>query len=85
MQVADTKTPLDWQAPTNVDFLSVAKQHELGYKITSLLPYKSYARKMIGYLYAMEHGAQVIYETDDDNAPRGQSWGVMWNVVFFDQ
>lgn len=24
---------------------------------------------MIGYLYAIQHGAQIIYDTDDDNAP----------------
>jgi len=24
---------------------------------------------MIGYLYAMIHKAQIIYETDDDNSP----------------
>ncbi|XP_046850969.1 probable glycosyltransferase STELLO1 [Xenia sp. Carnegie-2017] len=66
--VADLKTPKDWSHP-NVVFLSVEKQKELGYKTTSLLPYKNYARKNIGYLYAIEHGAKIIYETDDDNYP----------------
>ncbi|PAV88219.1 hypothetical protein WR25_21964 [Diploscapter pachys] len=33
------------------------------------LPYKSYTRKMIGYLYAISHGAEWIYDTDDDNRP----------------
>lgn len=50
-------------------FLSVDKQKELGYKTTALLPFKSYSRKTIGYLYAIEHGAKIIYETDDDNYP----------------
>jgi hypothetical protein len=27
----------------------------------------SYSRKMVGYLYAIQHGAEVVYETDDDN------------------
>ena len=53
----------------NCVFLSVEKQKSLGYRIHDLLPYKSYARKNIGYLYAIQHGAKIIYETDDDNSP----------------
>ena len=49
--------------------MSVEKQKSLGYYIHDLLPYKSYARKNIGYLYAIQHGAKIIYETDDDNSP----------------
>ena len=49
--------------------MSVEKQKSLGYRIHDLLPYKSYARKNIGYLYAIQHGAKIIYETDDDNSP----------------
>ena len=45
------------------------KQRTLGYRIHHLIPYKSYARKNIGYLYAIQHGAKIIYETDDDNSP----------------
>ncbi|XP_058967256.2 uncharacterized protein [Pocillopora verrucosa] len=66
--VGDTKTPADWSHP-NCVFLSVEKQKSLGYRIHDLLPYKSYARKNIGYLYAIQHGAKIIYETDDDNSP----------------
>ncbi|XP_021965552.1 uncharacterized protein LOC110860763 [Folsomia candida] len=66
--VADQKTPLDWNAPGAI-LLSVEAQHSLGYGIVSLLPWNSYTRKMIGYLYAIQHGAQYIYDTDDDNAP----------------
>jgi hypothetical protein len=64
--VADKKTPLDWSLP-NCEFLSVEKQAQLGYRIVSLLPWNHYCRKNIGYLYAIEHGARVIYDTDDDN------------------
>lgn len=42
-------------------------RQQFGYAIEDLLPRNSYARKMIGYLYAIDHGAQVIYESDDDN------------------
>ncbi|XP_068752945.1 uncharacterized protein [Montipora capricornis] len=66
--VGDTKTPEDWSYP-NCIFLSVENQRTLGYRIHDLIPYKSYARKNIGYLYAIQHGAKIIYETDDDNSP----------------
>ena len=55
----------------NCVFLGVEEQKSLGYHILDFLPYKSYTRKNIGYLYAIEHGAKVIYDTDDDNAPYG--------------
>ncbi|EYC02158.1 hypothetical protein Y032_0101g3339 [Ancylostoma ceylanicum] len=42
-----------------------------GYQILDYLPYKSYARKNIGYLYAIQNGAEWIYDTDDDNKPYG--------------
>lgn len=69
--VADTKTPTDWNH-TNCDFLSIEKQNELAYSINPLIPFKSYTRKMIGYLYAIQNGAQWIYDTDDDNQPIGR-------------
>jgi hypothetical protein len=68
--VADTKTPQDWNH-SNCDFLSIEKQKALGYSINRLIPYKSYTRKMIGYLYAIQNGAEWIYDTDDDNQPIG--------------
>ncbi|KAK2138213.1 hypothetical protein NP493_8279g00004, partial [Ridgeia piscesae] len=49
-----------------VVFLDVAAQGALKYNIIPLLPYDRYARKTVGYLYAIEHGAQYIYDTDDD-------------------
>jgi hypothetical protein len=63
--VADKKTPTDWHLD-NCDFLSVEAQQKLPYSIIKLLPWNHYSRKNIGYLYAIEHGAQIIYETDDD-------------------
>ena len=44
-------------------------QIKLNYSVTNLIKYKSYARKNIGFLYAIQHGAKIIYETDDDNSP----------------
>ncbi len=50
-------------------FLSVQKQKELGYRLVDIMPYNNYARKAVGHLYAIHHGAKYIYETDDDNHP----------------
>jgi hypothetical protein len=66
--VADKKTPADWQCD-NVHYLSVDKQGEMGFNIIPLLKYNIYQRKMIGYIYAMQQGATVIIDTDDDNIP----------------
>lgn len=64
--VADKKTPKDWNYP-GCHFLSIEKQQTLGYRITELLPWNHYSRKNIGYLYAIQHGANIIFDTDDDN------------------
>lgn len=64
--VADKKTPPDWHLD-NCTFLSIEAQEHLPYSIVKLLPWNHYCRKNIGYLYAIEHGATLIYETDDDN------------------
>ncbi|EPB78428.1 hypothetical protein ANCCEY_02494 [Ancylostoma ceylanicum] len=66
--VGDTKTPKTWSWK-GVHFLGVEDQQRLGYRIVRNLPYRSYTRKNIGYLYAIERGAQWIYDTDDDNKP----------------
>jgi hypothetical protein len=49
-------------------YLTVEWQLRLNYHITEFIPYSSYTRKNIGYLFAIKHGAQYIFDTDDDNA-----------------
>jgi hypothetical protein len=66
--VGDTKTPVSWSA-RGVDFLSVDRQRELFGAYADLLPYRHYCRKNLGYLYAMQNGAELIIDTDDDNIP----------------
>ena len=39
----------------------------LPYNIIPLLNWNHFGRKNVGFLYAMHHGAEVIYDTDDDN------------------
>ena len=62
--VADLKTPGDWKWPGCI-FLSI-EQQEACYPDLAL-PYDSYTRKAYGYLFAIQHGAQYLYDTDDDN------------------
>lgn len=57
------------KSSTNLTFLSLEDQQALGYKFFKLCPYNHYARKNLGYLYAIEQGAEIIYDTDDDNIP----------------
>lgn len=66
--VGDKKTAADWSYP-GVTYLSPEGQQEVANKFSGLLPWNSYTRKNIGYLYAISQGARVIYESDDDNIP----------------
>ena len=69
----DKKSPATWEVP-GVTYLSVEKQQELGFKLDERLPFNHYGRKMMGYLYAIQSGADLIVDTDDDNIPY-ENWG----------
>jgi hypothetical protein len=74
--VADLKTPKDI-APDQFPcftFLDPAQQEQLQYNVISLLPWNHFGRKNIGYLYAIEHGAEYIFDFDDDNEI--QHWNI---------
>ncbi|XP_033632604.1 probable glycosyltransferase STELLO2 [Asterias rubens] len=64
--VADKKGPVSMDIP-NIVHLTVAEQKNCRYRICQLIPWNHFSRKNIGYMYAIEHGAKVIYDTDDDN------------------
>jgi len=72
--VGDKKTPVDWQCK-NVDYLSVIQQENMNLKLANLLPYNHYCRKMLGYLKAIQLGADYIVDTDDDNIPK-KNWHI---------
>src|SRR4051812_3684016 len=75
--VGDKKSPGAWSYP-NVTYLSAEDQIGLGYAMTDTLPWNHYCRKMIGYIYAVSKGADVIMDTDDDNIPFDE-----WDVYPF--
>lgn len=66
--VGDRKSPADWQQD-GVVYLNVEDQITLHPSLASLIPYNHYGRKMMGYLYAIQQGADIIIDTDDDNIP----------------
>ena len=64
----DKKSPASWQVD-GVEYLSVADQEAQGFSLSTKLPFNHYGRKMMGYLHAIQAGANVIVDTDDDNIP----------------
>jgi hypothetical protein len=66
--VGDKKTDQNWSFP-NVKFISVTDQEKMDSTFVGMLPWDSYTRKNIGYQYAISKGAEIIYDTDDDNIP----------------
>jgi hypothetical protein len=66
--VGDKKTPANWSYP-NCIYLNVEDQLDLCPGFADTIPFNHYGRKMIGYVYAMQQGAEVIIDTDDDNIP----------------
>lgn len=68
--IGDSKTNnSEWKIfknSTKLIYLSIEDQMKLGYNITKFIPLNSYTRKNIGYLYAIQNGANEIYDIDDN-------------------
>jgi hypothetical protein len=74
--IVGDKKSIHTEDSDNIKFLSLEEQMSLNYDFIKHCPENTYTRKNIGYLYAIEHGAKVIYETDDDNSPYDKNWTV---------
>lgn len=68
--VGDLKSPRLWVYP-GAEYLSHSSELVSKFEIYKSLRSNHYSRKMLGYLYAIKNGATLIYDTDDDNIPRG--------------
>lgn len=68
ISIGDLKTPQSWDVE-GVKYLSPQDQDKLFPKFSQLLNWNRYARKNIGYLYAIKIGSKIIAEIDDDIAP----------------
>jgi len=66
--VGDLKTPSDWEC-SGARYLSVEEQLAIEPELAKLTPWNTYARKNLGYLACLAGGANVIFESDDDNGP----------------
>ncbi|KAL9232572.1 hypothetical protein vseg_007671 [Gypsophila vaccaria] len=64
LAVGNSRTPSDWNLKGAV-FLSLEMQSTLGYRVLEYLPYDSYVRKTVGYLFAIQHGATKIFDADN--------------------
>ena len=61
---------------TKTVILDVAAQKSMAHDFAdlfALLPYKHFGRKNVGYLYAILHGAELIWDFDDDNFMKASS------------
>ncbi|MGJ8668575.1 MAG: hypothetical protein ACSHXK_03705, partial [Oceanococcus sp.] len=66
--IGDAKSPASYLLPA-AEFFSLEIQHKRFGAFSQMLPTGHYVRKNLGYLAALETGAQWIVETDDDNDP----------------
>ena len=71
--IGDASSPPDFELP-GCDFYGLERQRSLGLATADGCPERHYARKNVGYLIAMERGAETIVETDDDTDAYGAFW-----------
>lgn len=75
--VGDRKGPFEYPLPEfNKDgkfvFLDADKQKQMfdSLELGSIVPWGHFGRKTFGYLYAIAHGAKLVWDFDDDNMLR---------------
>jgi hypothetical protein len=71
--IGDTKSPASFEL-ADCEFYGIDRQLATGGKFAALCPTKHYTRKNIGYLEALESGADLIIDTDDDTLPNADFW-----------
>ncbi|OMO71343.1 hypothetical protein CCACVL1_18282 [Corchorus capsularis] len=64
LAIGNSRTPKDWNLKGAI-FLSLDMQANLGFRVVDHLPYDSFVRKTVGYLFAIQHGAKKIFDADD--------------------
>ncbi|KAF3666552.1 hypothetical protein T459_13634 [Capsicum annuum] len=64
LAIGNSRTPKDWNVK-GIIYLSLDMQAKLGFRVVDYLPYDSYVRKTVGYLFAIQHGAKKIFDVDD--------------------
>ncbi|MBF0454257.1 MAG: DUF288 domain-containing protein [Magnetococcales bacterium] len=78
--MGDRKSPADFQLD-GCEFYGLEAQKRLDLETARLSPEGHYARKNIGYLLAIQGGADILIETDDDNLPYPSFWQARQRLV----
>jgi hypothetical protein len=79
--IGDKKSP---NAPYNLEgasFYDISKQFASGLLSAIEAPLNHYSRKNVGYLLAIQQGARLIIETDDDNTPLSSFWAARSKAI----
>lgn len=71
--IGDRKSPRNFYIE-GCRYISLEEQLDTGFRYAASCPTGHYARKNIGYLYAIRAASECIIETDDDNFPRDGFW-----------
>ncbi|WOG98077.1 hypothetical protein DCAR_0417418 [Daucus carota subsp. sativus] len=79
LAIGDSRTPDDWSLKGTI-FLSLQQQAKLGFRVVDYLPYGSFVRKSVGYLFAIQHGAKRIFDADDRGEVIGNDLGKHFDV-----
>ena len=70
--VGDRKSPASYEIKAHKErfvYLTIDDQTSLPLDLIALTPENHFARKNIGFLYAIANGAKIILDMDDDNVP----------------
>jgi len=71
--VGDVSSPKGFELD-GCDFYELESQQRLPFAFARACPVRHYARKNVGYLLAMQRGAETILETDDDSVAHEAFW-----------
>ncbi|KAL3819796.1 hypothetical protein ACJIZ3_005701 [Penstemon smallii] len=82
LAIGNSRTPKDWNLKGAI-YLSLEMQAQLEFRVVDYLPYDSYVRKTVGYLFAIQHGAQKIYDVDDRGNVIDNDIGKHFDVELF--
>ena len=63
-----------WDIKLQKEWIQKTFNSELVEQVNFAIPYNSIRRRNLGYLIALEWGAEVIISIDDDNYPTNSSW-----------
>ncbi|XP_050227487.1 probable glycosyltransferase STELLO2 [Mercurialis annua] len=79
LAIGNSRTPKDWELKGCI-YLSLEQQASLGFRVVDYVPFDSYVRKSVGYLFAIQHGAKKIFDADDRGEVIGDDLGKHFDV-----